>query len=148
MKGRIAVVLMSLLLVLYLVLMGWRAVLFMQSGEPVGVVIGVSLLVLPIIGFWALAREIMFGMRSERLVRLLGEQGGLPVDDLPRRASGRPIRAAADAEFPQYKAEADAEPDNWRVWLRLGLAYDASGDRRRARGAIRTAIALERAPQP
>ncbi|MDH6236600.1 hypothetical protein [Cryobacterium sp. CG_9.6] len=147
MKGRIAVVLMSLLLVLYLVLMGWRAVLFMQTGEPVGIAIGAALLVLPLIGFWALIREIMFGMHSERLIHLLAEQGGLPLDDLPRRPSGRPYREAADAEFPQFKAEADAEPDNWRVWLRLGLAYDASGDRRRARGAIRTAIALERAPR-
>lgn len=147
MKGRIAVVLMSLLLVLYLVLMGWRAVLFIQSGDPVGIVIGVALLVLPLIGFWALVREIMFGIRSERLVRVLEAQGGLPVDDLPRRPSGRPYREAADAEFPQYKAEADAEPENWRVWLRLGLAYDASGDRKRARGAIRTAIALEHAAQ-
>jgi len=146
MKGRIAVVFMSLLLVLYLVLMGWRAVLFIQSGEPVGIIIGIALLVLPLIGFWALVREIMFGIRSERLVHLLEAQGGLPVDDLPRRPSGRPFREAADAEFPQYRAEADAEPENWRAWLRLGLAYDASGDRKRARGAIRTAIALERAP--
>jgi len=147
MKGRIAVVFMSVLLVLYLVLMGWRAVLFIQSGDPVGIVIGVALLVLPIIGFWALVREILFGFRSERLVHLLAAQDGLPVDDLPRRPSGRPFREAADNEFPQYRAEADADPQNWRVWLRLGLAYDASGDRRRARGAIRTAIALERAPQ-
>lgn len=147
MKGRIAVVFMSLLLVLYLVLMGWRAVLFIQSGDPVGIIIGLALLVLPIIGFWALVREVLFGIRSERLVHLLESQGGLPVDDLPRRPSGRPYREAADAEFPQYKAEADAEPGNWRVWLRLGLAYDASGDRKRARGAIRTAIALERSPQ-
>ncbi|KGJ76467.1 hypothetical protein GY21_09190 [Cryobacterium roopkundense] len=147
MKGRIAVGFMSLLLVLYLVLMGWRAVLFIQSGEPVGIVIGVALLVLPLIGFWALIREITFGIRSERLVRLLEAQGGLPVDDLPRRPSGRPFREAADAEFPVYQAEADAEPENWRVWLRLGLAYDASGDRKRARGAIRRAITLERPPR-
>ena len=147
MKGRIAVVLMSLLLVLYLVLMGWRALMFIQSGEPVGVIIGLALLVLPIIGFWALAREILFGVRSERLVHLLEAQGGLPVDDLPRRPSGRPFREAADAEFPQYQSEADADPENWRVWLRLGLAYDASGDRRRARAAIRRAITLERTPQ-
>ncbi|KFF60450.1 hypothetical protein JF66_04460 [Cryobacterium sp. MLB-32] len=146
MKGRIAVGFMSLLLVLYLVLMGWRAVLFIQSGEPVGIIIGLALLVLPIIGFWALLREILFGIRSERLVHLLEAEGGLPVDDLPRRPSGRPYREAADAEFPQYQAEAEAEPDNWRAWLRLGFAYDASGDRKRARRSIRTAIALERAP--
>ena len=36
-----------------------------------------------------------------------------------------------------------ASPDDWRAWYRLGLAYDASGDRRRAREAVRRAITLE-----
>lgn len=145
MKGRVAVLLMTALLVFYLVLVGWRAVLFLATGEPVGIVIGVALIVLPLIGVWALVREVQFGRGSERLVRILGDEGGLPVEELPVRASGRPVREAADADFPRYRAEVDAAPGNWRAWFRLGLAYDAAGDRRRARGAIRTAISLERA---
>jgi hypothetical protein len=144
MKGRIAVVVMTLLLVLYLVLVGWRAVLFVQSGELVGIIIGVALIVLPIIGAWALVREILFGARCERLVKQLDAEGALPVDDLPSRPSGRPFRDAADAQFPRYQADVDAAPTDWRAWFRLGLAYDASGDRRRARAAIRTAIGLEK----
>ncbi|MGO4692291.1 hypothetical protein [Glaciibacter sp. 2TAF33] len=146
MKGVVAVIVMAALLVFYLALVGWRAVLFVSSGEPVGVVIGVALIVLPIIGAWALTRELLFGIRSGRLVKILDEQGQLPVEELPTRASGRPVRDAADEEFPRYQAEADAAPGDWRAWFRLGLAYDASGDRRRARGAIRRAIALERTP--
>ena len=146
MKGKIAVVVMAVLLVFYLLLTGVRAVAFIQSGEPLGIAIGLALLILPLIGFWALAREISFGIRSERLVRQLDELGGLPEGDLPVRPSGRPYREAADERFPAAQAEVDAEPQNWQAWLRLGLAYDASGDRRRARGAIRTAIALERTP--
>ena len=126
-------------------LVGWRAVLFVQSGTAPGIAIGVALLVLPLIGAWALTVEVLFGVRSERLVRLLEATGELPVDDLPTRPSGRPFRDAADADFPRYQAEVDAAPEDWRAWFRLGLAYDASGDRRRARGAIRTAIRLERA---
>ena len=145
MKGRVAVLLMTALLLFYLVLVGWRAVLFIASGEPVGIVIGVALIVLPLIGVWALVREIQFGRNSERLVRTLEERGALPIEELPVRASGRPVREAADADFPRYRAEVDAAPDDWQAWFRLGLAYDAAGDRRRARGAIRTAIALERA---
>jgi hypothetical protein len=145
MKGRLAVVLMALLLVFYLVLVGWRAVLFVRSGEPVGIAIGVSLIVLPLIGVWALIVEVRFGVRSARLARLLEAEGGLPEADLPTRPSGRPFRDAADAEFPRFQADVDAAPEDWRAWFRLGLAYDASGDRRRARGAIRRAIALERA---
>ena len=145
MKGRLAAGLMALLLVFYLVLVGWRAVLFLQSGEIIGIVIGVALLVLPLVGVWALVAELRFGRNSERLVRRLEAEGGLPVEDLPIRPSGRPMRDEADAEFPIYRAAVDAAPDDWRAWFRLGLAYNSSGDRRRARSAIRTAISLERA---
>jgi hypothetical protein len=144
MKGRIAVIVMALLLVFYLVLVGWRAVLFIQSGDPVGILIGVALIVLPIIGAWALVREIMFGARCERLVKQLDAEGALPVNDLPTRPSGRPYRNAADEQFPGYRDAVDAAPEDWRAWFRLGLAYDASGDRRRARGALRTAMTLEK----
>ena len=144
MKGRIAVVVMAALLVFYLVLVGWRAVLFIQSGDPVGILIGVALIVLPIIGAWALVREILFGARCERLVKQLEAEGQLPVNDLPSRPSGRPYREAADAQFPQYREAVDAAPQDWRAWFRLGLAYDASGDRRRARAALRTAMSLEK----
>ncbi|TFD08933.1 hypothetical protein E3T35_16230 [Cryobacterium sp. TMT1-2-2] len=147
MKGKIAVVVMAVLLVFYLVLAGVRAVAFIQSGEPVGIAIGLALLILPLIGFWALAREVAFGIRSERLVRQLDDLGELPGTDLPVRPSGRPYRDAADEQFPAAQAAVEAEPENWHAWLRLGLAYDASGDRKRARGAIRTAIALERTPK-
>jgi len=144
MKGRIGAGVMAILLAFYLVLVGWRAVLFLQSGEPVGVAIGIALLVLPVIGVWALVLELTFGIRSARLVRLLEASGELPVETLPIRASGRPVRDAADADFPQYREAVDAAPKDWKAWFRLGLAYDAAGDRKRARGAIRTAITLER----
>jgi len=144
MKGRIGAVLMALLLVVYLVLVGQRAVLLMISGEPAGVVMGIALIILPLIAAWAIGRELMFGVRTEKLVRILESEGGLPVDDLPHRASGRPFRDAADEEFPKYKAEVETQPESWRAWFRLGLAYDASGDRRRARHALREAIRLYR----
>jgi len=144
MKGRIGAGVMAILLAFYLVLVGWRAVLFLQSGEPVGISIGIALLVLPVIGVWALVLELTFGIRSARLVRLLEASGELPVETLPIRASGRPVRDAADADFPQYREAVDAAPKDWKAWFRLGLAYDAAGDRKRARGAIRTAITLER----
>jgi hypothetical protein len=143
MGTRIGVGLMAVLMALYLVVLGQRAVILMLSGEPVGVALGIGLVILPVVGVWALVRELHFGVRSARLARILGEEGGLPVDDLPTRASGRPVREAADASFPGYQAEVEQDPASWRAWFRLGLAYDASGDRRRARGAIRRAIALQ-----
>ncbi|WP_369813999.1 tetratricopeptide repeat protein [Frigoribacterium sp. Leaf44] len=144
MKGRTAALLMALLLLLYVVLVGQRAVLFLSTGEPVAIALGVALLVLPLLGLFALVVELRFGLRTQQIVRQLADEGALPVDDLPRRTSGRYERAAADAAFPAYKTAVEAAPDDWRAWFRLGLAYDACGDRRRARQALRWAIKLRR----
>lgn len=145
MTARVGVAVMAVLLALYLALAGQRAIVLLGSGVGAGIAMGVALLVLPLVGVWAVSRELLFGVRTQRLVGILDAEGGLPVDDLPKLASGRPVRAAADEQFPRYRAEVDADPESWRAWFRLGLAYDASGDRRRARKAIRTSIALQRA---
>lgn len=136
---------MAALLLMYIVLIGWRAVQFVATGEPIAVAMGIALIVLPIVGAWALGRELLFGVRSQRLVGVLEAEGNLPEEVLPTRASGRPLRDAADEDFARFQAEAEDAPEDWRAWFRLGLAYDASGDRRRARKAIIHAIALERA---
>jgi len=143
-KVRILVAVMAAALVLYIAVVGLRAVAFLRSGEPVGVAMGVALIVLPLIAVWAVARELWFGVRAERLGARLEREGGLPDDDVTVRPSGRVDRADGDAVFPKYRAQVEASPDDWRAWYRLGLAYDAAGDRRRARGAIREAIRREK----
>jgi hypothetical protein len=149
MKNFVAALVMAVLLALYLVLVAQHAIVLLGTGILVGQLEGVALLVLPIIGAWALIAELLFGARAQRLLRLMTERGALPVDDLPHLPSGRPVRAAADAEFPKYQAEVEAAPEDWTRWYRLALAYDASGDRRRARWATRRAIRLQRAePDP
>lgn len=144
----IGVVFISALLVLYLVFTANIAIVLWATGTPIGMAMGVALFILPAIAIWALARELIFGMRSAALTRILESEGGLPIDNLPHRPSGRTVREAADLEFPAYAAAVDAAPNDWRAWFRLGLAYDASGDRRRARSAIRTAIYLSRSKRP
>lgn len=144
MTTRAGAVVMAALLALYIVLVGWRAVQFVATGEPVAVGIGIALIVLPVIAAWALWREIAFGVRSQALMRRLEQEDGLDLG-IEATPSGRAERASADAAFPAFQAAAEAEPDSWRAWLRLGLAYDAAGDRRRARSAVRRAITLERA---
>ena len=144
MKGRIAALSMSALLVLYLVLVLQLAIRLIEVNNVISKVLGIALLVLPLLGAWALVAEVLFGIRTQRLVRELDAKGQLPVDSLPKRTSGRPERAAADAEFPRYRSEVEADPGSWQAWFRLGLSYDASGDRTRARRSLRRAIALER----
>jgi hypothetical protein len=138
--NRIGVVVMTALLGLYLVFAIRYGLVLIQVGTPVAVAIGVALLVFPVIAGGALVFELMFTVRADRLGRTLDAEGGMPDEQLPVLPSGRIDRAAADAVFPRYKAAAEADPDNWRTWYRLGLAYDASGDRRRARWAMRQAI--------
>jgi Flp pilus assembly protein TadD len=136
---RTAVVL-AVVFVAYAALLGWRGVLLIGTGDPVAIGLGLAVLVLPVIGAYLVWREIQFGRATQGLAQELEAAGGLPVDDLPRRPSGRIDRAAADAAFVRYKEEAEAAPDDWRVWFRLATAYDAAGDRKRARAAMRTAI--------
>lgn len=128
--------------VFYAVTIGWRGVLLVADGRPVAVAFGVGVLILPVVAGWAVWREVLFGLASERLGRELAAAGGLMVDDLPRRPSGRVDRAAADAAFEPLREQAELTPDDWRAWYRLATAYDAAGDRRRARAATRTAVAL------
>lgn len=136
---------MAALLALYLWAAAYQGVVMIGTGVPVAIVMGVALIVLPVVGAWGLWREIAFGINSTKLVNIVQSEGSLPGDDLPHRPSGKPIRADADSEFPVYAQAVDAEPASWRAWCRLGLAYDASGDRKRARAAMRTAIALHKA---
>ena len=119
---------------------GW---LLLQSGEPVGIAMGIALFVLPLIAAWALVRELMFGRSAERLGARLEADGALPAEAVAVRPSGRVLREEGDALFPAYREAVEAAPEDWRAWYRLGLAYDAAGDRRRARAAIRQAIRLE-----
>ncbi|MGV8884003.1 MAG: tetratricopeptide repeat protein [Microbacteriaceae bacterium] len=144
MRGRAAVIVMTALLALYLVLVVQYAIVLMTTGELAGIAMGIALIVIPIIGAWVIVRELLFLRDAQRLLRILTTEGGLPVDDLPRLPSGRAVAEAADAQFPIYKAAVEADPDSWRAWFLLGLAYDASGDRGRARWATREAIRLQR----
>jgi cytochrome c-type biogenesis protein CcmH/NrfG len=143
MSARIGVAVMAVLLALYIVLVGQRAWLLLLSGDAIGILMGVALIVLPLLALWALGRELRFGVRAEWLGKRLETEGRLPSEEVAVRPSGRVERAEADALFPAYRADAEANPDDWRSWYRLGLAYDAAGDRRRAREAVRRAIRLE-----
>ncbi|HLP23682.1 MAG TPA: hypothetical protein VK139_06540 [Microbacteriaceae bacterium] len=140
-RGKIAALGMAVLLSLYLVASIVLAIGFLSSGQAAGVVMGVALMALPLLGFWALARELQFGWRSERLIAALEAEGRLLELDAD---SGPDLRSRADAAFPALQEAVVEQPEDWRAWLRLALGYDAAGDRRRARMATRRAIELSR----
>ncbi len=142
MSTRIGVAVVAAGLVLYVAAVARQAWLLLTSGDAVGVAMGAALVVLPAVAVWALVRELIFGARAAALGRRLAEDGGLPSDDLTIRPSGRVVRSEAESVFPRYRDQVEQDPTDWQAWYRLGLVYDAAGDRRRARQAVREAIRL------
>lgn len=130
---------------IYLVSTVQSAARLITTGEAVPVLMGICVLGIPLVGVWILIREVRFGATTQAMAKELREQNLLPEDNLPRLPSGRIVRQAADADFVQYKEEAEANPGRWQSWHRLALAYDAAGDRRRARDAMKTAMKLRSA---
>lgn len=147
-RGRAFAALVTVALSLYLAVTLQRGVLLMHSAGPIGVVLGLALIVLPVLGAWAMVREIIFGARTQQLASLMAAEGKLPEDNLPRTDSGRIERAAADVQFAEYAQAVEDNPQDWSRWFNLSLAYDAAGDRKRARKAMRAAINLHRGSSP
>ena len=145
MTARTVAWILALAVGIYLMFTAARSWALIASGDPVPILLGISVIVFPLLGAWLIGRELLFGLRSQSLGRELGAEGGLPIDDLPRTPSGRIQRDAADERFAEYQVEVEQDPDDWRRWYRLAIAYDEARDRKRARAAMRRAISLHRA---
>ncbi|PJE06304.1 MAG: hypothetical protein CK429_27610 [Mycobacterium sp.] len=131
-------------MLVYFILLGRIALVMIGSGRPAAVGLGLALLIMPFLGLWAMIATLRAGFAHQKLARLIAQDGlELDVSALPRRASGRIERGAADALFDSVRSELEGDPDNWRRWYRLARAYDYAGDRRRAREAMKTAVQLE-----
>ncbi|MPZ96996.1 MAG: hypothetical protein GEU96_19315 [Propionibacteriales bacterium] len=142
MRARVVVAVLVAVLALYLVLAAWRGWLLVREGGVVPVLLGVGILLLPLVGAYAGWREVRFGLATQRLAKELADAGRWPTEELPLAPSGRPQRAAADALFALRRREVEEASEDWQGWFRLGLAYEDSRDRRRARESMRRAIAL------
>lgn len=139
-----AAVALTGLLGLYVWLVATRATALIRTGEPVGIGLGIAFWILPPLVIWLVAREWRLAIDVQRMADELADADELPVDDLPRSPAGRIDRAAAREAFEPARERAEAQPDDWRSWYHLAFAYDAAGDRRRARESLRTASRLHR----
>jgi hypothetical protein len=124
------------------VLLANTGITLIQTGIFTGQVMGALILAFPVIGVWAIVVELRFGLATEKLVARIEAEGTWPDLGIETRPSGRAVRASADAAFAKWSAAAENKPEDWQVWFNLSLAYDACGDRRRARAAMRKAISL------
>lgn len=135
---------MCLALIVYAVMLGRAALVFITSGRPAAIGLGAAILLMPIIGLWVMVATLRAGLAHQRLARLATE-GGMELDvaALPRMPSGRIQRSAADALFETVRDELESDPENWLRWYRLARAYDYAGDRTRAREAMKRAVQME-----
>jgi cytochrome c-type biogenesis protein CcmH/NrfG len=141
---QLLIVFMCVAMLAYFVLLGRMAVAMIGSGRAAAVGLGVAVLIMPVIGLWAMTATLRAGFAHQKLARLIAEDGmELDVSGLPRRPSGRFQRDAADALFAAVRTEVEGDPEDWRRWYRLARAYDYAGDRRRAREAMKTAVELQ-----
>ena len=144
-RGLVPALVLTALMGVYVWLVLTRVIALLGTGEPVGIVLGLAFGILPLLVLWYIVAEWLLATRVQRLADELAATDELPVDTLPRSPGGRIDRAAASAQFETVKAQVEAEPERWQGWFNLGFAYDAAGDRRRARAALRKAVALYRA---
>ncbi|MGO1192710.1 MAG: hypothetical protein ACTMHH_02445 [Nesterenkonia sp.] len=120
------------------------AVRFLRVDDLLARGLGVGTLLLVAVGVWFLYHAIRFGVRTERLGKILAAEGGLPENTVERSPGGRPNREQADQQFERFRAETEAAPEDWRSWYRLAVAYDVAGDRARARRTMAQAIDMQR----
>lgn len=144
--AKISIIVLLVLMVIYLAAIGQMAWGLLTAGDRVwfAPIMGAALVIFPVVGVIFVIKDLGFVQASNRLISQLAEAGQLPEDDLPKLPSGRTERAAADADFESWKARVEAEPNDWRNWALLALAYRESGDTARARRAMRQAISMER----
>jgi hypothetical protein len=142
MTTKIWIGVMTALSILYLGLMLQRGIVLIIDPNITVKVLGLALLLLPLFAFWAIAKEIGFGIASERVARKIPEQ---LFDELglELRPSGRATKESADAAFRKIQ-QTLSHDESWQNWFLAGVVYEANGDRKRARSSIRKAIELER----
>ena len=132
------------LLSIYLVVLSKWAFDMIAVGSLIGIVFGLLVFTFPALGAYAIYREIRFGLKAEAMGKELEANNEWPVFQLELRPSGRPTRESADENFKVFAKLATQNPDDWKSVFALSLAYDACGDRPRARKAMAEAMALHK----
>lgn len=132
------------LLSIYLVVLSKWAFDMIAVGSLIGIVLGLLVFTFPVLGAYAIYREIRFGLKAEAMGKELESKNEWPVFQLELRPSGRPTRESADENFKVFAKLATQNPHDWKSVFALSLAYDACGDRPRARKAMSEAMALHK----
>ena len=144
MNAKLSAALMGLLTLVYVALLANTGFKLLTMESAIAKSMGLLILVFPIFAVWLTAMEFRFGLQLEKLSKRIEIAGQWPVLAFEFRPSGRATKASAAEVFADCAKKVAADEGNYLNWFALGLAYDASGDRRRARAAMRRAMKLSR----
>ncbi|MEI6620538.1 MAG: hypothetical protein WCP28_01350 [Actinomycetes bacterium] len=103
----------------YLVVAGLQLYALGSSGSWLLAVIAGLLMILPLIGFWYLWRELAFGWKVEEMAASFEQEGSI-------------------------EAALEGDRSDWRLWYVVAAGFDDDGDRKKARAAMRRALILYR----
>lgn len=132
---------LAVIVAFYLTLVGPRASLLLQSEQRFGRLVAVGVFLVPLVVVWFIWRETRFERATARLGAELESLPGAPVE--PESVYDGPIdHDRADLVFAARRLAVESAPQDWAAWYRLGMAYDAVGDRSSGRAAMRQAVAL------
>ncbi len=140
--NKLGVALLTFATLLFIIVLTSFGIGLIRSGETVPVISGGGLILMSILGVWGLWVEIRFGLRTQRLGEEMAAAGALPTEEVEYLPSGRISRTDAAALIPKYRAEAEADPGDWQRLYNLGLVYNAAGDSKAGRAAMRQALRL------
>jgi len=125
MGSRALALILSAMLAGYLLLLGRTGILLVVSGSLAGFLLGLAILVFPVMGAWIIYRELRFGFTAQKMSEEVDE-------------------ATLTQGFDIAKAAVQTDPQDWRAWFNVSVAYDDAGDRRRSRKSMHHAAALFR----
>ena len=144
-KPLLAPIAVTALLALFVWAIAGRVVAMVSTGEPIAIALAVGVSLTVAVGVLILFKEWQLAATVQKMSNTLAARGELLTDSLPRSPGGRIDREYADEQFDHLRSVTQESPDSWESWFQLGFGYDASGDRKHARQALRTAAKLFRA---
>ena len=128
MKSRSGTTFIVVVAVGYLALVRAIAFSLEQTAGTLGLVVGVSVMVLPVIAAYLVWRELAFGNGAHEM--------GAVLDAQSVESTGGRTHAVESNGLGGH--------DDWVAWFRTAVAHEGHGDRRQARAAMRRAWRLYR----
>lgn len=108
MSAKIWALVMTALAVVYVLLLGQKAILLMLDADFVAKAMGLALLVLPLVAAWAILTEVKFGIDAEKLAKA----NSLPQLQLELRPVAAPPRPVLNSNSSASRAWS---PKIWRI---------------------------------